>query len=223
MIKVVLFDLGGVVFRDIYSGGSKDFAATIGVSEAQVLSAYRATDVPEWPGGKVTDEERWQLFVDELGLPQAMVQRCAENFSVVFEPIPETTQLIKQLYLQDSFKLGVLSDQHPGAVKYLHQRYEDTMQLFDPALTFISSEVGLVKHEQDLKFFAYAVKHSGVAGSEILFVDDSEVNTKHAAEVGMATYFFDRRTRSITDLVSGLWAHLPPGPRLSNYNDKARG
>ncbi len=208
MIKVVLFDLGGVVFRDIFSGGAADFAKAINMPEEQVLEAYRATDVPEWPEGKISDTERMTLLVDRLGLSRDMVQHCVQSFNLVFQPIPETVQLIGELHRVNRYKLGVLSDQHPGAVQYLHQQYDEVMQLFEPSLIFVSSEVGLAKHEPDRQFFHYAVTHSSVAAKDILFVDDAAANITHAAEVGMMTFFFDRKSLTISNLIADLRTRL---------------
>jgi len=208
MPKVILFDLGGVIFRDIYSGGCADFASLIGLPEKRVLEVYAATDVPEWTEGKISDEARWKLFADKLGLAESSIKLCAENFNIVFKPIPEVVDLLESLHVSGKFKLGVLSDQHPGAVRYLYQSQRKVMDLFDPSLVFISSHVGFSKHEPNNKFFQYAIGHSGVAANEILFVDDSLRNVTNASKAAMMTYFFDRNGHTIVDLVVGLRALL---------------
>ena len=51
MKKVIYFDLGGVIFTDLFSGGEVKMAKSLGLTCEELLSVYRKTDVADYPKG----------------------------------------------------------------------------------------------------------------------------------------------------------------------------
>lgn len=204
MIKVILFDLGGVVFKDFFSGGETGLAKALGLSSKTILTAYVKTDAPAYCKNELTDENRWKDFVKEVGLSEAKIQICIDEYYKSYQLLPETLTFLEHLKKDNNYKLGVLSDQPIGIANYLREEYPNVFSLFDPTLAIISAEVGLSKKDSNFKIYKLAIEKSQVYPNEILFVDDSMHNIQKAKSVGMKTYYFDIENQPISKLLKGL-------------------
>lgn len=205
MDEVILFDLGGVIFYDFFSGGDEEFVKALALPKEKIFEAYVKTDLTEYSEGKIDDNERWLMFVKELGLPKTKLQTCIGAFYKGYKPINEMIGLIKQLKMNHpNLSLGVLSDQPEGIATYLRKNYQYIFELFDKDLVLISTEVGLSKQAENLEFYKEALKRAKVSAAEVMLVDNSQSNMKNAASFGMQGFFFDIENVSINSLVEKL-------------------
>ena len=67
MIKVILFDIGGVLVTDGFHKTSEWLSAKTGIKSEKIFEAYIKTDTPEYSSGKIT-KERWDSLFNELNL-----------------------------------------------------------------------------------------------------------------------------------------------------------
>lgn len=208
MIKVMFFDLGGVIFTDFFSGGERGLVEVLGQPSEEVLSAYVTTDAASYCKDQLSDENRWKSFVNALGLPESIIQTCIDEFYKSYHLFPDSLKFLEDLKKENTFRLGILSDQPMGIAKYLREKYKQVFTVCDPNLTIISAEVGLSKKDQDLGIYKLAIERSGVSPDEILFVDNSLHNAECAQSVGMQTYFFDIKNYSVKILLDGLRTRL---------------
>ena len=205
MLSVIYFDLGGVLFRDFYSGAEGPMVKLLGLPREEVLRAYEKTDVPEYCIGSMDEQTRWKLFTDELGLPEERIEECIEVYYRSFRPIPETKTFVQELrnnYPQ--LRLGVLSDQPIRAAQTVRKEHQNLFSLFEPKLTLISCEVGLTKRDEHLRFFKEAIRKAGKPAGEILFVDNSESNIDAAELLGIKGFLFDTKSKDLETLISEL-------------------
>ena len=205
MFSVVYFDLGGVLFRDFYSGAEGPMVKLLGLPREEVLRAYEKTDVPEYCTGSMDEQTRWKMFTDELGLPEERIEECIEVYYHSFRPIPESKTFVQELrnnYPQ--LRLGVLSDQPIRAAQTIRKEHRDLFSLFEPRLTLISCEVGLTKRDQHQRFFKEAIRMAGKPAGEILFVDNSMKNIDAAETVGIKRFFFDIEHEAVASLIREL-------------------
>ena len=202
---MVYFDLGGVLFRDFYSGAEGPMVKLLGLPREEVLRAYEKTDVPEYCIGSMDEQTRWKLFTDELGLPEERIEECIEVYYRSFRPIPETKTFVQELrnnYPQ--LRFGVLSDQPIRAAQTIRKEHQDLFFLFEPKLTLISCEVGLTKRDQQLRFFKEAIRRTGKPAGELFFVDNSKKNINSAESVGIKGFFFDIKHEAVVSLIGKL-------------------
>ena len=204
MKKVLYFDLGGVVFNDFFSGGEVGLSRKLDIPSEQVVDAYIKTDKAEYCIGKISEQDRWKLFTDELGLDGSCVAICIDEYYKSYKPIEETVDLIKELSLTSKFRLGILSDQPKGVTEYLRKNYQDIFALFQPELTLISAELGQSKKDQELDIYRLAIKRSSTDIKDILFIDNSKTNIDNAKILDIGGYFFDICTYSSSKLVEAL-------------------
>lgn len=208
MVKVIYFDLGGVVFSDFFSGGEKGLIEILGMSKETIMDAYQSTDIPAYPKGEVTDEKRWEAFTKELGLPKEKVKQCIDMYYQSYHPFPETVDFLKKLYEGNKYQLGVLSDQPIGITKYLREKYKNVFDLFNHDLIIISAEVKLSKKDTDQSMYKLAIERSKTTPNEVLFVDNSLRNIKDATSLGMDTFYFDIKNQPIAKLLNNLQGKL---------------
>lgn|GEM_PF-3987552 len=204
MIQTLFFDLGGVVFRDFFSGAVTEFAQKLGLPAETVLAAYVKTDVPVYCKNLLDDEERWKLFVDELHLPEAEIEPCIESFYESYQLFPQTVALLQELLAMKRYRFGVLSDQPMGVAQYLRNEHQNVFDLFASELVIISAEIGLSKRDPDLEIYKEAIRKSGDAADKILLVDNALHNIENAKSLGMQTYYFDIEHKPIEELIKEL-------------------
>jgi len=205
MLSVVYFDLGGVLFRDFYSGAEGPMVTLLGLPRERILQAYEKTDVPEYCSGSMDEQTRWKLFTDELGLPEERIEECIEVYYQSFRPISETKTFVQWLRnYYTHLRLGVLSDQPIRAAQTVREEHQDLFSLFEPKLTLISCEVGLTKRDEHLRFFKEAIRRTGKPAGEILFVDNSLKNIEFVKILGIQGFFFDIEHEPVASLIGEL-------------------
>jgi len=194
MIKVIYFDLGGVVVTDGFYRAAPLFAKKLGIDEKKIFDAYIKTDDWRYSAGKI-GRERWENLFKELGI-KVDVDEFIELWHSIFVPIEGTLKVVKKL--KDNYRLGILSDQP----KDLIPRLEDfgILDLFDANLRVISCEVGHGKSEPSKEIYSVAVEKAGVKPEEILFIDNNQGNLNDAAKEGIETLLFENPEQLDKDL-----------------------
>ncbi len=204
MPQVLLFDLGGVIFTDLVSGGEQGFAEALGLPVARALEVYRKTDLAVWDDDDMDDWTRWGLFVRELGWPEDKIPLCIEAYQAAYRPIPETVAFLQQLHAEGRYRLGVVSDQPMSEDQALNSAYPDIFGLFDPLLTIISAEAGLAKKEPDGAIYKLAAERAQTDPGAILFVDNMGRNITAAQAAGLQTFLFDVTNVPVATLIARL-------------------
>lgn len=205
MISTIYFDIGGVVFRDFYSGGDKEFVRAVNLPRKLVIKTWVETDVLDYAKNKLSDKKRWRIFTDSLGLPKEKVTACINALYRQYKPITKTVNFIKKLRRnKKNLKLGILADQPVGVVKLLRKRYQGIIKLFDKSLVLFSAEVRLSKRDKDLKIFKEAIKRAKTSANNILFIDNSLTNVNRAQAVGIQGFYFDIENKPVDILLDKL-------------------
>jgi len=101
-------------------------------------------------------------------------------------PIPETVELLRRLH-GDRRRLFALTNWSNETFPIARQRY-DFLNWF--AYIAVSGELGLVK--PDPAIFRHLIGRHGVDPARTLFIDDSAVNIRAAAQLGFATHHFTK-------------------------------
>lgn len=132
---------------------------------------------------------RGEKTVDELN--QALSMRLnmevdwMEYYLDTVQPISGMAELLE--WVQQHYQIGLLTNTMPGFVEALQARGKIPPVQFDVIID--SSIVGAMKPEAAI--YEVAQQKSGVAGSEILFVDDLRSNLIAAKKYGWHTIWFD--------------------------------
>lgn len=192
MIKLILFDLGGVVF----TSGTKLFIKAL--SKRYRLPIEKLEEVLDGPigteyrEGKISREQFWQRVLTHLPLKES-TDALTKEWIVHYDLIPGMKELITEL--KRKYQVMYLSDNVRERVQSLDDRFK-FLHWFNGGI--FSHEVGVRK--PDLRIYKLALKTAGVAASEAVFIDDKPKNLTPAKALGMKIILFESVEKLKQDL-----------------------
>lgn len=191
-IRVVLFDLGGVLVRLGGLGTLRDLAGL--ESEDEVWHRWLSCEwVRRFERGRCTAEEfamgvvaEWQLSTT----PELFIEQFRRWPEGLYDGAMELVETVRQ-----RCRVGCLSNSNE-----LHWADQSTrlglLSVFD--VTFLSHALDLVKPDREL--FEHVVSALDVEAESVVFVDDNEVNVASARSVGMTAV----RVRGVEEATAAL-------------------
>lgn len=198
MYKLVLFDLGGVLFTN----GTNKFAASI--SKRYNLPLEQIKEVldgdlgTQYRESKITRDEFWKKLKALVPLKEP-AEDLESEWIASYELIKETRDIV--LKLRDNHKVYYLSDNVKERVEKLNEIH-GFLKWFDGGV--FSYEVGVRKPNP--KIYEYALKKAGYKASETVFIDDKASALKPAEKIGIKTILFETPDRLEKDLKEiGFW------------------
>lgn len=181
MIKSVVFDLGGVLFRRDPKKCSPDFI--------DFFKFVRFPEMPrfweEYDRGTLSLDEVIEILAKDKGVT---IERCREYVDEAIlkqEEIEPTEKLIVDLK-SAGYRLYVLSNMSREFIDFLRQR--PIYSYFDGEV--VSCEELLIKPEPEI--YNLLKERYSLVGSETLFIDDRPRNIEVAIECGINGVLFDR-------------------------------
>lgn len=174
--KVILFDLGGVLMD--FAGLRRLQAVVPGApSYDEVQTRWLGSSaVRDFELGRLDPTRFAERFVTEWSLDQSATSFLAEFKAWARGFYPGVLPLLDRL--RQRCRLACLSNSNELHMAVLRDSMEGQFER-----QFISCEMGLAKPEPAL--FEVVIRELGVAGSDILFFDDSEQNVWAAESAGM--------------------------------------
>jgi putative hydrolase of the HAD superfamily len=191
-IRVVLFDVGGVLSTDMIETKLADLARRYRLPEEAFLKSgllLRAdADL-----GRLSDEAYWRAALEQWD-----VQPVAEDLRIddYLLPIEGTLEVVRELRAR-RITVGILSND-TREMAAARRRRHGLEGLFSPI--FISSEIGMVKPAPGI--YRHALATLGVEGASCLFVDNRDDNVAGARWAGMQALRFDGAGPLRRDLVA---------------------
>ena len=222
MIEGVIFDIGGVLARDVWeyflpscnnAGGIRD---KFGLDKEEIeklgtllWAAFAHT--PESPTVTWRDLERryWELFVNFFwpngkGLPagasvEAFIEMTDEYIKLIDPDVPN---LLRDL-LGRGITLGVCSNNNEFWFRRQFSHLS-LAQYFSPSKVVLSCRVGASKSSKNHEMFHAAIEAMKIHPSRCLFVDDRCKNLERAREVGLQGIHFEDFSKFRTYLNGAL-------------------
>ncbi|MFW9899524.1 MAG: HAD family hydrolase [Candidatus Thorarchaeota archaeon] len=196
-IKVIIFDLGGVIIELDYSNFYNKII-TLSPSEnprtRTMLEFFRQSDL--YHQGKMSDEDFYQLACNLLQVCKLNQSEFYNAFnSIVSHPIPEAIDLLKKLKEVNEYQLIAMSNVNASHWDYILRKNWDFLDNFDELI--LSHEVKITK--PDPKIFKYAIKKAKCKPEEIVFVDDGSNNVRSAKKLGIIGIHFINIEKLIKD------------------------
>lgn len=196
-IKVIIFDLGGVIIELDYSNF---YNKIIKLSPSEnprtrtMLEFFRQSDL--YHQGKMSDEDFYQLACNLLQVRMLNQSEFYKAFnSIVSHPIPEAIDLLKKLKELNEYKLIAMSNVNASHWDYILRKNWDFLDYFDELI--LSHKVKITK--PDPKIFKYAIKKARCKPKEIVFVDDGSNNVRSAKKLGIIGIHFINIEKLIKD------------------------
>lgn len=172
MVKEIIFDCFGVLTEDGWLAFMRQFETKENTEELRYLN-HQADR------GLIAYED---LLRQVVALTKATREQAHTIITTTHHPNKELFAYIEQLK-QRGYELGVISNVGSKLDTYLPG---ELLQIFD-RLT-LSYDVGVIKPEPGI-YEAHLAK-SGWQPSEVVFIDDREVNCTGAAQLGITTIHY---------------------------------
>ncbi len=184
MIKVIAFDLGGVLFAEGKSVLMKKLSKEYGYDRGIVLEILKSPKSIDLRKGLITDEEFWEWAQENLP-PEYDTLLIKKEWYDSYILDKDIFDLIKKL--RGRYKLIAFSGNIKSRVEYLDRKY-DFRKYFD--VEVYSYDYHLTKQEKG--FVEIMIKKSGVLPEEIAYVDDNEKYLDAAKECSINVLVYSR-------------------------------
>lgn len=179
-ISFVYFDINGCLVR-FYQRAFTELSEATDVS-ADIIETTFWHYNDQVCRGDMTMEEFNTVFAKALGIPSV---NWIEYYLAAIDPIPVMQDLVT--WAAQGYRVGLLTNIMPGFITAMRGRKLIPDIPYDVIID--SSEVGAIKPEAAI--YELATKKAGVAGDEILFIDDSRMNLMAAEKQGWRVLWFD--------------------------------
>jgi epoxide hydrolase-like predicted phosphatase len=187
MIRFIYFDVGGVVIKDFSASNKwKEFQHDLGVNVEneekfqQMWLKYRSRICVDYDIEKLVP-----LLNSEVGLSIPINHSLLQGFISRFEKNESIWPIIEKI--KKGIKIGLLTNMYFGMLNGIKKKGILPNVQWDTVID--SSVVGLQK--PDPKLFQLAERKTGLAGSDILFIDNQEKHVNAAKACGWNSYFYD--------------------------------
>ncbi|MEU3191206.1 HAD-IA family hydrolase [Streptomyces sp. NPDC006992] len=194
----LLMDLGGVLVADKLPAAAAKWAARLGRTERDIVTAVYAGNDTEVLVGRMSGTAWWSVVRERLGLDAAAVAELRHDLAG--DPVWDTALLDAVAALRGRARTAFVSNAWPDARANLapHLTVADAVVL--------SCEVGFAK--PDPRIYTHTLDLLGAAAEDALLVDDVPENVETARALGMAGHLHTGTDGSLAAL-DAFAARLP--------------
>ena len=197
MIKVIMLDLGSVIFKEDWEGLNEEFIKKFGVSTL-MRSSY-GQEIQNVYDDALTGKKSMADVFNEIcktkGLNLSINELCIfykEAYQRNKELNKEIIELIKKL--KKKFKVVCFTD--TNNLHFEAHQEQGILDLFDKK--FGSHQIGMRKNNPEA--FKVILKKLNVGPDQVLFIDDNIKNIENAKSLGINTIHFEDNVQLIKDL-----------------------
>ena len=187
MFKIIIFDLGNVLFKENWERLNKSFLKKFNISTL-IRSRYGEKIQKIYDKALIGKKEMRDVFekiCKEKGLNHNIKKLCyfyKEEYKKNKVLDQKMIQLIKTL--KKKYKVVCFTDTND--LHFEAHKEQGILDLFDEK--FASHLIGIRK--ADNKSFELVLKKLGVSPNEVLFIDDNPKNISSANSIGIKTILF---------------------------------
>lgn len=193
MIKLILFDLGGVLFTDGTSKFIKSISTRYDIPLEKVSDIVNGELGLKYREAQITRDEFWNQLVSKLSLNENIIDLENEWISY-YELFEKTKEII--IKLKEKYKVYYLSNNVKERAERLNEKF-DYLKLFDGGV--YSHEVKAIK--PDPRIYEFALNKAGFSANETVFIDDKESSLEPARKMGIETILFENSDKLEADLI----------------------
>ena len=187
-VRVVFFDLGGVLVRTEYQSPRQRLAERLGMEYDDLVKiVFDSPTAQQATVGELTSNEHWASVMKRLKHPASEMQSIRDEFFA--GDIVDRGLLDFLRSLRGKYKTGLISNAWSDLRDFIvREKFDDA---FDHMI--ISAEVRAAK--PGAKIYQIALEQFGVSPSEAVFVDDFFENIEGCEKVGIkGVHFKDPET-----------------------------
>ncbi len=195
-IKVIAFDLGGVLFNFDYNIALNKMTEKMDVSAKEVLKALFIENFAEdFEAGKVEPDEFYFRFKQRTGLSLSY-KEFIPLWCDIFTLKDRTVSLIKKL--KSAYKIFLISNINILHYEFLKLGYPEVFSLFNgKVLSFLSGEV-----KPSPLIYDELLERASCRKEELVYIDDREDLISSAENQGFKSVQFLNAGQCIEELSS---------------------
>jgi putative hydrolase of the HAD superfamily len=182
MIKAIIFDLGGVVFRDGTKYAIQEMKEKLQFSEKLGNELLLGEPASDFRKGLLTPEQFWKYVQTKIP-PQIKANKIRSIWYTNYVAFPGSFELIKEL--SSKFKLGIISGNIKEKVEYLDEKY-NFRKYFD--VEVYSFDLQTTK--PDRLMWEKALELLNLDAEECIYVDDNPESVDTANSLGFKAILF---------------------------------
>jgi len=198
MIKVVIFDVGGVLVKWSRDAIDNDIKTELNLSEEQ-YSKFWEDYVRPFSRGEITEVEIWENATRELGIRPVALEEdlIGRSFAKSSVPYKQMILFVESLKAR-GFRVAILSNNNEIHTASLRKK-----KVFEPFKdVFLSQNLGMRK--PDPAIYEHVLKELNVKPDETIFIDDALENIEAAQKLGMHTVIAKTPKQIINDIKVAL-------------------
>jgi epoxide hydrolase-like predicted phosphatase len=179
-LRAVLWDMGGVLLRNMVPEPRIRLAELYGMSESQLEELVFENPVSKKATiGEAGIEELWEYVRETLQLDPQKLAEFVVTFWSSDRVDEELVDFIQSL--RPNYKIGLLSNSFIDARQSLSKRFPGLLNIFDEIV--FSSEVKMAK--PDPRIYCLMLDKLGLEPESTIFVDDFRENVEAAHALGI--------------------------------------
>lgn len=181
MIRLCIFDMGGVLVRDINCW--PEISAFLGVEESVVRDPAFSETQRQYGLGRIGEDEIWRRFTRITGKPVPPHEGSIMGRFFTPHPDQATADVINELKARG---IRVVCGTNTGDAHYAIHQELGQYSIFDRV--YASHLIHLAK--PDPAFYTHILNAEGVKPEEAFFTDDWPPNAEAASKLGMASFTY---------------------------------
>ena len=179
-LRAILWDMGGVLLRNMVPEPRIRLAELYGMSESQLEELVFENPVSKKATiGEAGIEELWEYVREALQLDPQKLAEFVVTFWSSDRVDEELVDFIQSL--RPNYKIGLLSNSFIDARQSLSKRFPGLLNIFDEIV--FSSEVKMAK--PDPRIYCLMLDKLGLVPESTIFVDDFRENVEAAHALGI--------------------------------------
>jgi epoxide hydrolase-like predicted phosphatase len=198
IIRAVLFDFGGVLYKTPDRRWMKKWQGLLGLKKDEVISSIIASQdgspyVQAIMEGRLPESEIWERMAQRWRLSPILVRWLRRSSMSRNRLNREIADFLASL--RPAYRTGILSNAGSDA-RSIFTSIFGFDRLVDEMI--ISAEEGITK--PDKRIYQIALDKLEVQPEETVFLDDLKVNVEAARQLGIKAVQFLNTTQAITDI-----------------------
>ena len=195
MIKVIIFDFGGVVLDWADNYVVKHASEIVGINGKRLRKEVDKYS-PLLNTNKISEKNFWSKILRDANKDGSSLQKLEDIWNREFEKRARLNKNVVLIVkkLKKNYKVALLSNIIDAHAKYC--RKKKYFKGFGKV--FLSSEIKMVK--PDAKIYRFVLRKLNIKAHEAIFIDDKIQNVKGARKVGIHAFQF----RNISQLKKDL-------------------